>query len=490
MLNKNIDEIKKEIDDKYIDTITYEEFINKEYNFFTYNEKKYEFKSLILKTKNDNKEFLKFIYSIIEDGTEKISFYNDFDIEFQKKLLGEASFPKNQHIISQNILRKWLESKDSYYISQNSYNGKSTPKNALTVEHFLSQYNIFTRFIDNKIFTIETGFFKYVDDSFDILGKECDKIDKKNNYNNKIKNISKKNLIYERVINLYRFFSTYIYHTKGLEGLKNFGIDFLIRDLMNFSNIKKTREETFNFLVSEFFFKESLNNETFLEKFFNNNYSMSYIILANNQIDKSSNFNFAIGINWCTHSNITLDNSNFMDNNFYILLPLSPSVAIVIYNDEKKINKLVKEKKYLDYLLMQNLLQSVDSLQINKGIKILISGKNNYKVYNDYMNKVGNFNHLQEYIDFNVTDKSYIDLISNKIDTSILIKAQRIYRVIDDCSYKDTLKSIHEKTFFLNLVNKIVIIGSIQTRTFIFNESGILIGFKIQNIDTGEVLEI
>ena len=173
MLNKNIDEIKNEIKNNYGDKIIFEEFVNNKNNTFELEDNIYQFKTAILKTIDDGQQFIKFIYSVKKDDKEIITLYDSFNDKLKIKLLYESAFPKNQHVIPQNILANWIKGDTSYYITQNSHNGKVTVKKANGASQFLSEYNLFTRFIGNKILTIETGFFKYVDNAFIFLGKKA-----------------------------------------------------------------------------------------------------------------------------------------------------------------------------------------------------------------------------------------------------------------------------------------------------------------------------
>lgn len=483
MINKTVEEIKKEINENYSDVISCEEFTNNDKNIFSDGFKFYEFKALLLKTKSDNKEFIKFIYSLTHEGIEIIDQYNSFDRKFQDKLLEVASFPKNQHIFSQNILNKWFKPEEPYYISQNSHNGKVNNPSAKSIKNYLSEYNVFTRFIDNKVFTIETGFFKYIDSSFETLGSKAEELEQQKNIKkNKINYITKNDSIYTIINNMYKFFSFYIKHTKGLKSINNFGVDYLIEELMNFKNIKKSRDETFSFFVSDDFERSSLQKETFLDVLFDNKFEMSYVTLSN-----KNDFNFSIGLNWCTHSKITFREHGEWTDHLYILFPISPTVAIIIHKNGQSLNKVINEKYYFDILMKQSLLTYLAYMSTENGVKILINGNKNYENYNKIMNKKGGFNHLQEYIDIDVTNKCYTDLIANKIDISIITYAQNIYSFIKKTFEKDIVKVTLNKTFSNNIIKKIEILGNIQQRSFYFNQIGNMVGFKILDLDTGRI---
>lgn len=481
MLNKNVHEIKKEIDENYSDIISYEEYTKR--NTYSDGVKNYKFKVLLLKTKSDNKEFIKFMYSLTHDDIEIIDQYNSFDRKFQDELLEAASFPKNQHIFSQNILNKWFKPESPYYISQNSHNGKVDSPPARSIKNYLSEYNVFTRFIDNKVFTIETGFFKYIDSSFETLGLKADELEQQKNIKkNKINHIDKNDSVYTMIKNMYKFFSFYIKHTKGLKSTNNFGVDYLIEELMNFKNIKKSRDDTFSFFVSDDFERSFLQKETFLDVLFNNKFEMSYVTLSN-----KNDFNFSIGLNWCTHSRITFRQDGELTDHLYILFPISPTVAIVIHKNGQSLSKVINEKYYFDILMKQSLLTYLAYMSVENGVKILINGNKNYENYNKIMNQRGGFNHLQEYIDIDVTNKCYIDLISNKIDTSIISYAQNIYSFIEKSFEHDSVKTTVNKSFSNNIIKKIEIFGSIQQRSFYFNQIGNMVGFKFLDLDTGYI---
>jgi hypothetical protein len=470
MLNKTIEEIKKEIDEKYNEKIAYENFVDKKNNIFDFEENKYSFETLILKTKKDNREILRFIYSVKKNGCEIINEYDNFSKEFLHDLLDKSIFPKNQHIISQNMLRQWIEPKNSYYITQNDYNGKVVPSDAKGTSSFASEYNVFTRFIGNKIITIENGLFKYVDESFDFFGdvaKKTELID--NDKKNSKKLITKKSELYIRIINVYRFFSIYMKHSKGIKSTENKHIDFLINELMSFENIKTDLSDTFSWLVSEKYSKILINGDTYLKYLFNYDMFMSTITLS-----KKSKFSFPIGINWGIHSQITIKKQNF----YYIVMPISPKTAVIIYKTTDNIDKFVKDDYYLNILMHQNMLQYLSYIKIEKGVRILIKGKENYERYKNKFEEKGGFNHLDKYIKYDVVDKSFIDLLNDDIDLSIIGHAQNIYNLIETQYNKEGA------TFFTNiyngeLVKEINILsfdknGNPITEDLFFNKIGLL----------------
>lgn len=475
MINKNIDEIKNEIDKNFNKTISYEEKNYNNGNKFKFKDEVYSFKTISLKTKNDNKEFIRIIYSIIDkENKEIINNYEKFPEKLKDCLLKAAAFPTNQHLIPQNILQKWIDTENAYYISQNDHNGKINKRIAQGISKFLSEDNVFTRFIGNKVLTIETGLFKYIDNGFISIKEKIEKLNKKENIKNIQKMISNNSEICKTIINIYKFFAIYIKHTKGVKSVENKKIDHLFNELMNFNNIKNSLELTMDYFVNI--------EKTFLDNIFKNGYSVSFI-----KISKNTELNFAMGVNWVTHSSLQY---NTPESHYHILLPLTPETAIIIYDKNKNINKILKDNNYFNLLMKQSLNQYLDYLNFEKGVYILISGEKNYNAYIKLMEERGKFNHLCEYTDIDLKDLSMIDLITQKIKPEIITRTQRIYTTIFNLQHSHKLEIIY-KEFKNNLSLKIILLSNISNLIveLTFNDSGFEDNITVINKNNGRIIK-
>lgn len=407
MIKSDIEEIKQAIENEFFEKLCYVENINSKKNTFSYNNKDYTFKSISIKTKFDNKEFIKIIYSLCDKDSELIQKYEVLDKKLKEGLLRSAQFPINNHIVSQNLLNNWLVNDNGYYISQNNHNGELVEKKAQGTKNFLSEDNIFNRFMHNKILTIETGLFKYFDDNFKKINEIICNLQNTSNKVIQI-DIDKSKFYYSSIVNIYKFFGLYIKYNRYNDAEKNLEINKLFETLMDFRVLPNTQEEIMSFVNKD---------QTFLNKFFNDIFDMSFVKLPTN-----NGLNFSIGNEWCLHSFFAKTKPAI----YYILLPLSPEVAIVIYKDKNEFEKLIKDKKNIEYMILQNINQNMRNLTQGNTFT-LNNGHKNFAKQKDDISRKGVLNHLVNYTSYEIINKSIKDLVIEKFPMERISFLQRIY---------------------------------------------------------------
>lgn len=421
MIKLYMKEIKQEIDNKYSEKIYYTENFNKVNNSFFFEGKNYKFQSVSIRTVQDKQEFVKIIYSLLCDGIEIIQNYTDLENKLMKVLLKEANFPTNNHLIPQHLLKNWTTNNEGIYLSQNNPNGEISYKKAQGVTNFLSEYNVFNRIIENKIYTIETGLFKYIDNNFEkiknkkILNEEVD--------NNVYKNIDFKEDTFEVIVNIYKFFAHYLKHNRYETAKYNSRIEKLFLMLMDFEKLGNNQNEIMNYITK--------NCVTYLEKLFNNQYTMSFVRIKKNNI-----LNFSVGPLWGSHHICEKYGK-------LIMLPIAPEICILINSKKIKTLKIVKDEKNLNDLLRGSIEQYINMLEVYRSNFLLINGNKNYIECESIFDEKGRYDFIQDYLNYPLQNKNIKDLISEKFDCNKLSFGYRIYSSMKDFEKLGVINLFH-----------------------------------------------